>query len=237
MRGASDDLTSSGVCLSRNLFSLPSRWPMISTPGICGCHSRVQIMSAPWCVPIGIQLPQLASFAYLSNHAISYVTCIWNMTPAYYSYTTIVATRYIPSIWRKLHCVNRTPMWSQPTNHFKIAELNIEDIRRSGPGGWVHYQWQPTPNCRARLNSTLAESDPQLTREYSRGRILMSKWILYLLGQHLNPLAGFHVRALQEDAAGTGRDQGLMGEVINRKVGWRRRFRTLCGVGMIREHN
>jgi hypothetical protein len=40
-----------------------------------------------------------------------------------------------------------------------------------------------------------------------------------LLGQHLNPLAGFHVRAVQEDAAGTGSDQRLMGEVKNRMVG------------------
>jgi hypothetical protein len=40
-----------------------------------------------------------------------------------------------------------------------------------------------------------------------------------LLGQHLNPLAGFHVWALQEDAAGTGSDQRLMGEVKNRMVG------------------
>ena len=40
-----------------------------------------------------------------------------------------------------------------------------------------------------------------------------------VLGQHLNPLAGFHVRALQEDAAGTGSDQRLMGEVKNRMVG------------------
>ena len=42
---------------------------------------------------------------------------------------------------------------------------------------------------------------------------------LGLLGQHLNPLAGFHVRALQEDAAGMGSDQRLMGEVKNRMVG------------------
>ena len=40
-----------------------------------------------------------------------------------------------------------------------------------------------------------------------------------LLGQHLNPLAGFHVRALQEDAAGMGSDQRLMGKVKNRMVG------------------
>jgi hypothetical protein len=40
-----------------------------------------------------------------------------------------------------------------------------------------------------------------------------------LLGQHLNPLAGFHVWALQEDAAGAGSNQRLMGEVKNRMVG------------------
>jgi hypothetical protein len=43
--------------------------------------------------------------------------------------------------------------------------------------------------------------------------------VLVVLGQHLNPLAGFHVRALQEDAAVMGSDQGLMGEVKNRMVG------------------
>jgi hypothetical protein len=40
-----------------------------------------------------------------------------------------------------------------------------------------------------------------------------------VLGQHLNPLVGFHVRALQEDTAVTGSDQRLMGEVKNRMVG------------------
>ena len=40
-----------------------------------------------------------------------------------------------------------------------------------------------------------------------------------LLGQCLNPLAGFHMWALQEDAMGTGSDQSLMGKVKNRMVG------------------
>ena len=40
-----------------------------------------------------------------------------------------------------------------------------------------------------------------------------------LLGQHLNPLVGFHVWALQEDAAGTGSNQRLMWGVKNRMVG------------------
>jgi hypothetical protein len=50
-----------------------------------------------------------------------------------------------------------------------------------------------------------------------RGRTNIS--CVLLLGQHLNPLVGFHVRALQEDAAGAGSDQRLMGEVKNRMVG------------------
>jgi hypothetical protein len=50
-----------------------------------------------------------------------------------------------------------------------------------------------------------------------RGR--MDTSCVLLLGQHLNPLTGFHVRALQEDTAVTGSDQRLMGEVKNRTVG------------------
>jgi hypothetical protein len=50
-----------------------------------------------------------------------------------------------------------------------------------------------------------------------RGRTDMS--CVLLLGQHLNPLVGFHVWALQEDAAGMGSNQRLMGEVKNRMVG------------------
>ena len=50
-----------------------------------------------------------------------------------------------------------------------------------------------------------------------RGR--MDTSCVLLLGQHLNPLMGFHVRALQEDAVGMGSDRRLMGEVKNRTVG------------------
>ena len=50
-----------------------------------------------------------------------------------------------------------------------------------------------------------------------RGR--MDNSCVLLLGQHLNPLVGFHMQALQEDTAGMGSDQRLMWGVKNRMVG------------------
>ena len=47
----------------------------------------------------------------------------------------------------------------------------------------------------------------------------MDNRCVLLLGQHLNPLVGFHVWALQEDMAGMCSDQRLMHKVDNRTVG------------------
>ena len=54
----------------------------------------------------------------------------------------------------------------------------------------------------------------------------MDNSCVLLLGQHLNPLTGFHVWALQEDVAGMGSNQRLMWGVKNRMVGWHRLFCT-----------